>query len=116
MIHRDIGVILNGHNEVLSVELQSNNPRFYYLRYFSCTRNPQYYTVVAIKDPVQNYFKCFRCGKTHKLKSYQHAFINIFNDVYNMLFYGVSAIDIALHIKFVEAALRQLKLNDFIVV
>lgn len=117
LLNKDMGVILNGSNEVISVELESNNKNFYYLRYYRCAKRPGFYTIVLTKDTKKKYFKCFRCGGNHQLKLVSKIFIDWFNNIHNLLIYSLgSQVEAANESQFLKVMIESLKKGDFNVV
>lgn len=114
MINKELGVILDGLNEIISIELETNNKNFYYLRYYVCTIRPKFYNIAVTDDPKRLYYKCFRCGKKHMVKSVSSLFNSYFNSIYNYLVYGINSHNIVINeANFLKHMIENLKNGDF---
>ena len=116
MLNREIGVILNGKKEILSVELQTDNPRFYFLRYFSCIRSNKFYNFILTQNEHIGYYKCFMCGREHALRPMQDIFSKIFNQIYNIMYYEASDVGLRITLDFVKEAVKSLRSGEFLIV
>jgi len=113
-----VGVILNGESDVISVVKYNKQPMFYYLKYFRCTKRPELFNILITKNYSVNNFRCFRCGRNHKVRNAEHLFEGMFEYVglamYNVEAYGVRLLPNRINI--IKAMLLNVRQGDFIIV